>query len=199
MFHEGVVVHTAVIPIGGDHFTNDVAVGLRTPLADAEKIKRQFGYAVVTSIPEGNEIEVPSVGDRPSRLMQQRLLGEILEPRARELFEMLRDNLRQAGVVDLLGAGTVLTGGGARLQGIMEVAEDTLRRPSRITGPQPISKLPALLADPEFSTTIGLLFYAHRARIAEGNTGARNWSEAEVACSRSRVSDCGNGRFIRWD
>ncbi len=168
VFHEGVVAHTAVIPIGGDHFTNDVAVGLRTPLADAEKIKRQFGHAVVTSIPEGNEIEVPSVGDRPSRLMQQRLLGEILEPRARELFEMLRDNLRQAGVAELLGAGSVLTGGGARLQGITDVAEDILRRPSRIAKPQPISKLPALLAEPEFSTTIGLLFYANRARLLKG-------------------------------
>ena len=170
VFYEGVVAHTAVIPIGGDHFTNDVAVGLRTPLADAEKIKRQFGCAVVTSIPEGNEIEVPSVGDRPSRLMQQRLLGEILEPRARELFEMLRDNLRQAGVADLLGAGTVLTGGGARLQGMIEVAEDVLRRQARVTGPQPISKLPSLLAEPEFSTTLGLLFYAHRSRISRGPT-----------------------------
>src|SRR5207302_7519245 len=91
VFHEGVVVHTAVIPIGGDHFTNDLAVGLRTPLSDAEKIKRHCGCAVVTNIAEGNEIEVPSVGNRPSRLMSQRILGEILEPRARELFEMLRE------------------------------------------------------------------------------------------------------------
>ena len=74
VFHEGAVQHTGVVPIGGDHFTNDVAVGLRTPLADAEKIKRQFGCAVVTQIPEGNEVEVPSVGDKPSRLMGQRLL-----------------------------------------------------------------------------------------------------------------------------
>ncbi len=78
VFHEGAVVHTGVVPIGGDHFTNDVAVGLRTPLADAEKIKRLFGCASVTRIPEANEIEVPSVGDRPSRLMSQRLLGEVL-------------------------------------------------------------------------------------------------------------------------
>ena len=74
-----------------------------------------FGCAIVTRIPEGNEIEVPSVGDRPSRLMQQRMLGEILEPRARELMELLRDHLRQAGVYELLGAGVVFTGGGSRL------------------------------------------------------------------------------------
>lgn len=168
VFHEGVAVHSAVIPIGGDHFTNDVAVGLRTPLADAEKIKRQFGCAVVTAIPEQNEIEVPSVGDRPSRLMQQRLLGEILEPRARELFEMVRDNLRAVGVFDLLGAGLVMTGGGARLNAMQEIAEDVFRKPARLASPLPISKLPAQLAEPEFSTVLGLCFYAHRSKVLRG-------------------------------
>ena len=117
VYFEGVVIHTGVIPVGGDHFTNDVAVGFRTPLPDAENIKTMFGCAIVTRIPEGNEIEVPSVGDRPSRLMQQRMLGEILEPRSRELIELLRDHLRQAGVYELLGAGVVFTGGGSRLAG----------------------------------------------------------------------------------
>ncbi len=168
VFHEGVAIHSAVVPIGGDHFTNDVAVGLRTPLADAEKIKKQFGCAVVTAIPEQNEIEVPSVGDRPSRLMQQRMLGEILEPRARELFEMLRDNLRAAGVFEMLGAGIVMTGGGARLNGMQEIAEDVLRKPARVASPLPIQKLPAQLAEPEYSTVLGLIFYAHRARMLRG-------------------------------
>ncbi len=164
VFHEGVAVHTAVIPIGGDHFTNDVAVGLRTPLADAEKIKRQFGCAIVTSIPESTEIEVPSVGDRPSRLVPQRFLGEVLEPRARELVYMLRDNLRQAGVIEMLGSGVVLTGGGARLPGLIETTEDILRCPARIGLPIPMAKLPAMLGEPEFATVIGMVFYAHRAR-----------------------------------
>jgi len=165
VFHEGVVVHTAVIPIGGDHFTNDVAVGLRTPLADAEKIKRQFGCAIVTSIPESTEIEVPSVGDRPSRLVPQRFLGEVLEPRARELVYMLRDNLCQAGVIEMLGSGVVLTGGGARLPGLIETAEDILRCPARIGLPIPMAKLPALLGEPEFATVIGMVFYAHRTQV----------------------------------
>ncbi len=168
VFSEGAVVHTGVVPIGGDHFTSDVAVGLRTPLADAEKIKRLFGCAVVTRIPEGNEIEVPSVGDKPSRLMGQRLLGEILEPRARELFEMLRDHLRQAGVMDLCGAGAVLAGGGARLNGIQEIAEQVLRRPARLGTPAPLARMPSELATPEFATAIGLVFYGYRARIARG-------------------------------
>ena len=96
---EGAVAHSGVIPIGGDHFTNDLAVGLRTPLADAEKLKRSFGSAVVTMVPEGNEIEVPAVGDKVSRLVSQRFLAEILEPRATELFEHVRDHLRQGGVL----------------------------------------------------------------------------------------------------
>ena len=172
VYHEGVVVHTAVIPIGGDHFTNDVAVGLRTPLADAEKIKRQFGCAIVTSIPESTEIEVPSVGDRPSRLVPQRFLGEVLEPRARELVYMLRDNLRQAGVMEMLGSGVVLTGGGARLPGLIETAEDILRCPARLGLPIPMAKLPALLGEPEFATAIGMIFYAHRAQVLKHARGA---------------------------
>lgn len=168
VFSEGAVVYAGVVPIGGDHFTSDVAVGLRTPLSDAEKIKRSFGCAVVTRIPEPNEIEVPSVGDRPSRLMSQRLLGEILEPRARELFEMLRDNLRQAGVLESCGAGLVLTGGGARLNGMQEIAEQVLRRPARVAAPAPLSRMPSSLAEPEFAAAIGMIFYGYRARMARG-------------------------------
>lgn len=168
VFYEGAVVHAGVVPIGGDHFTNDVAVGLRTPLNDAEKIKRLFGCAVVTRIPEGNEIEVTSVGDRPSRLMQQRLLGEVIEPRARELFEYVRDHLRQAGVLELCSAGSVLTGGGSRMPYMAEVAETTLRKPSRLAYPTAIARMPSNLAEPEFATAIGMTLYGHRARLASG-------------------------------
>jgi len=169
VYYEGVVIHTGAIPIGGDHFTNDVGVGFQTPLPDAENIKKMFGCAIVTRIPEGNEIEVPSVGDRPSRLMQQRMLGEILDPRARELMELLRDHLRQAGISELLGAGLVLTGGGSRLNGLLEVAEDILRRPIRQGYPVPIAKLPSQLLEPEFGTVIGMVLYGHRARQARMN------------------------------
>ena len=173
VYHEGVVVHTAVIPIGGDHFTNDVAVGLRTPLADAEKIKRQFGCAIVTRIPESTEIEVPSVGDRPSRLVPQRFLGEVLEPRARELIYMLRDNLRQAGVMELLGSGVVLTGGGARLPGLIETCggHSALSGAARIADPD--GEAAGIAGEPEFATAIGMVFYAHRA-------------QARMNCARSR-------------
>src|SRR5258708_9602209 len=110
VFQQGAVAYTGVVPVGGDHFTSDLSVGMCTPLAEAEKIKKVYGNAIVTLIPEGNEVEVPSVGDRPSRLMPQRLVAEILEPRARELFEMMREHLRQGGMFDACLAGIVLSG-----------------------------------------------------------------------------------------
>jgi cell division protein FtsA len=148
VFQQGAVAHTAVIPIGGDHFTSDLSVGMCTGLAAAETLKKNFGNAVPTLIPEGNEVEVPSVGDRPSRMMSQRLAGEILEPRARELF--------------------VLSGGASRLPGILDVAESVLRKASRLAWPTPMAKMPSFLAEPEFATVLGMAYYGHRARLARG-------------------------------
>ena len=175
VFQQGAVAHTGVIPVGGDHFTSDLSVGMCTALADAESLKKNFGHAVATLIPEGNEVEVPSVGDRPSRLMSQRMAGEILEPRARELFELIRENLRQAGVFDHCVAGLVFSGGAARLPGLSDVAESVLRKASRLAWPTPMAKMPALLAEPEFATAIGMIYYGHRARIARGLQDA-GWS-----------------------
>jgi cell division protein FtsA len=168
VFQQGAVAHTAVIPVGGDHFTSDLSVGMCTALSEAEALKKNFGNAVVTLIPEGNQVEVPSVGDRPSRMMSQRMVGEILEPRARELFEMLRDSLRQAGVFDHCIAGFVLTGGASRLAGILDVAESVLRKAARLAFPTAMARMPALLAEPEFATVLGMVYYSHRARQARG-------------------------------
>src|SRR5437773_10929245 len=139
-----------------------------TPVNEAEKLKKLYGNAIVTLIPEGNEVEVPSVGDRPSRLMPQRLIAEILEPRARELFEMMRDTLRQSGMFDMCIAGMVLTGGASRLPGIFDVAESVLRRSVRLSWPAPLAKMPSTLSEPEFATVLGMANYGHRARIARG-------------------------------
>jgi cell division protein FtsA len=175
VIQEGAVAHTAVLPVGGDHFTSDLSVGLCTPIVEAEKIKKLFGNTTVTLIPEGNEVEVPSVGDRPSRLISQRMVGEILEPRARELFEMLRENLRHAGMLEVCAAGIVLTGGGSRLPGMMDIADSVLRKPVRMAWPVPIAKMPSTLAEPEFATVLGMVVYGHRARCARGGQDAR-WS-----------------------
>jgi cell division protein FtsA len=175
VFHQGAVAYTGVIPVGGDHFTSDLSVGLCTPVNEAEKLKKLYGNAIVTLIPEGNEVEVPSVGDRPSRLMPQRLLGEILEPRARELCEMLRDTLRQSGMFDICLAGLVLSGGGSRLPGLMDIAESVLRKPVRLSWPVPLAKMPTELAEPEYATALGMVYYGHRARVARGLQDGR-WS-----------------------
>jgi cell division protein FtsA len=175
VFYDGAVAHTGAVPIGGDHFTSDLSLGLCTPVAEAEKIKRVYGNTVVTLIPDGNEVEVPSVGDRPSRLIRQRVVGEILEPRARELFELIRDNLRHAGMLDICAGGVVLSGGASRLAGMLDVADSVLRRPVRLAWPLPLAKMPAMLAEPEYATVIGMVYYAHRARIAKGIMDER-WS-----------------------
>src|SRR5437016_14268368 len=156
VYHEGMAAHSGVVPVGGDHFTNDVAVGLRTPLVEAEKIKKAFGHTVSSKVPESNEIEVPAVGDRPSRLMPQRFLAEILEPRAIELFEHVRDNLRQSRALEFCATGLVLTGGGARLNGLDEICESVVRKPVRVGRPAPMAKLPAELAEPEFAAVLGM-------------------------------------------
>jgi len=175
VFHQGAVAYTGVIPIGGDHFTSDLSVGLCTPVNEAEKLKKLYGNAIVTLIPEGNEVEVPSVGDRPSRLLPQRLLGEILEPRARELCEMLRDTLRHNGMFEICLAGLVLSGGCSRLPGLLDIAESVLRKPVRLSWPVPLAKMPTELAEPEFATVLGMVYYGHRARVARGLQDAR-WS-----------------------
>ena len=175
VFQQGAVAHTAVIPIGGDHFTSDLSVGLCTPAAEAEKIKKLYGHTIATLIPEGNEVEVPSVGDRPSRMVSQRLVGDILEPRARELFEMLRDNLRHAGLLEHCLGGVVLSGGASRLPGTLDTAESVLRRPVRTSWPAPLAKMPSTLAEPEYATVLGMVFYGHRARTARGLQDDR-WS-----------------------
>ena len=162
VYFEGAVAHSAVIAVGGDHFTNDLAVGLRIPIPEAEWIKCQYGNAVVTSVPQVSEIELLGMpGDEP-RLVKERSVSEILEPRARELFQLIRANLRDGGVLEALGSGCVLVGGGARLSGLLEVAESLLRVPARIGTPVPLSRMPHELIAPEYATLVGLLLYAHR-------------------------------------
>lgn len=173
VFFEGAVQHTGVIPIGGDHFTNDLAVGLHVTQPEAEWIKCEYGHAVVTAVPVVNELELTGMPGHQPRIVRQRLLSEILEPRAREFFQMVRDNLRHGGVLEALGAGCVLTGGGARLGGMLDTAESMLRVPARVATPVPLSRMPAELAVPECSALVGMLLYAHRtsqSRAAEDHS-----------------------------
>ncbi|MEO6922755.1 MAG: cell division FtsA domain-containing protein, partial [Bryocella sp.] len=172
VFFEGSVAHTAVLPIGGEHFTNDLAVGLHVSVEEAEQLKRAYGSCVVTSIPTLNEIEIGgdlSTGGQSARMVRQRFLAEVLEPRARELLTMLRDNLRAGGVLEAMGAGCVFTGGGANLAGLLDHAESLLRVPARIGYPVPLSRMPAELAKPEFAAAIGMLLYTHRTQVRKAS------------------------------
>ncbi len=172
VFFEGSVAHTAVLPIGGDHFTNDLAVGLHVSVEEAERLKQTYGNCVVTAVPQLNEIEIGgdlSTGGQAPRLVRQRFLAEILEPRAREMLTMLRDNLRTGGVLEALGAGCVFTGGGAFLAGLLDHAESLLRVPARIGYPVPLSRMPPELARPEFSAAIGMLLYTHRTQVRKAS------------------------------
>ncbi|MGA3048674.1 MAG: cell division protein FtsA [Terracidiphilus sp.] len=170
VFFEGAVAHTASVPIGGQHFTNDLAVGLQMPVAQAEELKRHYGNAVVTSVPQQAEIEI---ANPQPRMLPLRMIAEILEPRARELLYFVKESLRQGGVVDALGAGCVLTGGGAMLPGMLDVTESQLRVPARTGMPVRLSHMPGELVHPGFATAIGMLLYAHRSRVtraAENNS-----------------------------
>jgi cell division protein FtsA len=173
VFFEGSVAHTSVLPIGGDHFTNDLAVGLHVSVEEAEQLKRMYGHCVVTSVPQLSEIEVggdlTTAGGGASRMVRQRFLAEILEPRAREMLTMLRDNLRAGGVLEAMGAGCVFTGGGAHLAGLLDNAESLLRVPARIGYPVPLSRMPTELARPEFAAAIGMLLYTHRTQISKAS------------------------------
>jgi cell division protein FtsA len=185
VFFEGAVAHTSVIPIGGDHFTNDLAVGLHVTAPEAEWLKCNYGHSIVTAVPHEGEVEVSGIPGYEPRIVRQRFMAEVLEPRAREFFQMLRDNLRQGGVLEAMGAGCVLTGGGARLAGLLETAESLLRVPARLASPVPLSRMPAELATPEFSVLTGTMLYAHRTmqNRAEENQGLRAKLRAILAGS----------------
>jgi cell division protein FtsA len=170
VFFEGAAAHTGSVPIGGAHFTNDLAIGLQLPVTQAEELKRQYGNCVVTAVPQQAEVEITH--PRVERIAL-RMLAEILEPRARELMYFVRESLRHGGVLDALGAGCVLTGGGSLLAGLLDVTESQLRVPARAATPVRLSHMPAELAHPSYAVTIGMLLYAHRTRMmraAEDNS-----------------------------
>jgi len=182
VFFEGAVAHTASVPVGGAHFTNDLAVGLQMPVANAEQLKRQYGHAVVTAVPQNAEIEI---ANPDPQMLHLRTVAEILEPRARELMYFVKESLRQGGVIEALGAGCVLTGGGAMLPGMLDVTESQLRVPARTGMPVRLSNMPGELAHPSFATAIGMLLYAHRTRVtrAAENNGLKAKLRAIFAAS----------------
>jgi len=162
IYERGSLWHTAVVGVGGDHFTNDIAVGLRTPVPDAEKVKRKCGCALSGMVDEDETMEVASVGGRKPRVMARRILSEILQPRAEEIFHLVWDEIRRAGYEKSLNSGIVLTGGGAILDGMPEIAEQIFDLPIRRGCPTGVGGLADHANSPTFATGVGLVLYSHR-------------------------------------
>lgn len=167
IYERGSLWHTAVIGVGGDHFTNDIAVGLRTPMPDAEKIKRKCGCALSALVEEDATMEVASVGGRKPRVMARRILSEILQPRAEEVFHMVWDEIRRAGYEKSLNSGIVLTGGAAILDGMPEIAEQIFDLPIRRGCPTGVGGLSDHVNSPTYATGVGLVLYGSRNRAGD--------------------------------
>jgi cell division protein FtsA len=160
VFSGGAIRHTAVIPIAGDQITNDIAVSMRTPTQYAEDIKIKYACALSQLANPDETIEVPSVGDRPPRRLARQTLAEIVEPRYEELFALIRDELRRAGLEEQVATGIVLTGGSAKMEGAIELAEEVFHMPVRLGVPQYVSGLAEVVSNPIHATGVGLLLYA---------------------------------------
>src|SRR6476469_6066003 len=162
VFSGGAIRHTAVIPIAGDQVTNDIAVSLRTPTHHAEEIKMKFACALSQLANSDETIEVPSVGDRPPRRLARQTLAEVVEPRYEEIFVLVRAELRRSGYESLVAAGIVLTGGAAKMEGVVELAEEVFHLPVRVGMPQPVTGLADVVSNPVHATGVGLLLYGSR-------------------------------------
>jgi cell division protein FtsA len=182
VFTEGSIRHTAVIPIAGDQVTNDIAVALRTPTQFAEEIKIKYACALTQLAAADENIEVPSVGDRPPRRLARHTLAEVVEPRYEELLTLVQAELRRSGFEDLVAAGIVLTGGSSKIEGLVELAEEVFHMPVRLGVPQYVTGLVDVVRNPIFATGVGLLLFGYHNRD-------------------QRALDAGLGKGIRsvWD
>jgi cell division protein FtsA len=164
VFTDGAIRHTKVIPIAGDQITNDIATFFRTPRQHAQEIK--IRHACALSSMGGNEdIEVPSIGERPARQLSRQNLSQVVEARYSELLSLLLDELRRSGFEEYVAGGVVLTGGSAQMEGVLELAEQVFHMPVRLGLPQYVTGLEETVADPSMSTGVGLLIYAQQHRF----------------------------------
>jgi len=162
IFERGSLWYTSVIPIGGDNFTNDIAVGLRTPIPDAEKIKKKYGCVSHPLVDEQETIEVPTVGrGKKPRVLSRQLLADIIHPRAEEIFRLVDNDIKRMGYEKSLNSGIVITGGTALLDGLEEVAEEIFDLPVRRGDPSGAGGLVDRVGTPDFATTVGLIRYGY--------------------------------------
>lgn len=171
VFTRGAIRYTAVIPIGGDQITSDIAMALRTPTQHAEQIKIKYACALSQLSSADDMIRVPSVGDRPARNLSRQALAEVIEPRYEEMFGLIQSEIRRSGFEELIAAGLVLTGGCARMEGAVELAEEIFHMPVRLAVPDGIRGMETLLHNPIYATSIGLLHYAKQAQSNLNESG----------------------------
>lgn len=174
IFLDGSIRHSAVLPIGGQNLTKDLAIGLLTSQTEAEKIKTQYGIARTELLMDHQTIDVPSVGERPARTFSRRDVAEILEPRVEEMFDLVRREIIRAGYEGMLGAGTVITGGTSLLEGMPDVAERVLNLPARRGTPSGVGGLRDIVSNPGHATGVGLLLHARRHADEMETAGLRN-------------------------
>ena len=156
------IKHTFVLALGGNNLTNDISIGLRASLADAEKIKKKYGTCISQNISGDETIEVPGMGGRKPRKLQRQILGEILEPRMEEIFTLIKREVFRAGMENTITSGIVLTGGSSLLEGVTDVAEAVFDLPTRLGTPRGISGLTDVVNNPMYATGVGLVLYGAR-------------------------------------
>jgi cell division protein FtsA len=179
--------HTFVLALGGNNMTNDIAVGLRAPLAEAENIKKTYGTCISDNIGSDEMIEVPGMGGRKPRKLSRQILGEILEPRAEEIFTLVQREIYRAGMENVMASGLVLTGGSALLDGVTEVAESIFNLPTRQGKPRGIGGLVDVVNNPMYATGVGLVMY-----------GARNQSANKFRIRDANIFNRVMNRMKRW-
>ncbi|MBI4589888.1 MAG: cell division protein FtsA [Candidatus Rokubacteria bacterium] len=176
LFRDGAIVHTGVLALGGDHISNDIAVGLRTPTAEAEELKKRHGCALTALVREEETIEIPSVGGRKPRALSRQILSEIIQPRVEEIFTLVARDLGRAGLQDAAVAGVVVTGGTSIMEGVPELAGQVFDLPVRRGIPEGVGGLGAAVQSPIYATGVGLALYGLRAgHLAPVDGGDGRW------------------------
>jgi cell division protein FtsA len=173
VFYEGSIRHTAIVPFGGANVTNDIAIGLRTPIDKAEAIKIQHGCALASLVSSTESLSVSGVGGRADREIARHVLASMIEPRMEEIFQLANKEVKKNHFAELLGGGVVLTGGTSLMPGVTELAEQVFEMPVRLGAPQGLGGLSANVADPRFSTGVGLVLHAVRAESGEDGSRER--------------------------
>ena len=186
LLSRGVIKHTSVLALGGDNLTYDIAVGLRTPQKEAEKIKIKYGCALSSMIGKDETIEVPGVGNRKPRILSREILGEILEPRIEEIFSLIYSELISSGYVEMASSGVVVTGGSAELPGISDMAEQIFNAPARIGYPRGITGFTDLVNQPMYSTAVGLVVHGAKAMEKKKKFRIRDTNIFHLVMSRMK-------------